>query len=317
MMSPMAISLGVDESYQPSIVAVFTALQYLLNMGRVFPSKLLFNNVGNGNGVKEEDSKSKQDQTTTTKTMFAKTSLLRSQENYVVNFLRGGNFAPDELVQEVGDGSSKHNTMRVLEVLIDAERLHFEVLTPLLMFQFEHLIGFFIDKAIGSRTQPIDQEAFGAGLGHGVGIGVGVGGIGGSGGSNGGSNSNGNGNGNSNGNSSSSSSSSSSGGGPHSFYLHAIVNVMYMNTTGHAIDWIESRQHNNDWKIQRPIGTGFLSNVFLYTPRLLFLGLVMIIEPDARTRWNGFLCCASSPTSCMAKTSSTKSTSSNSPLSRP
>ncbi|ETO32000.1 hypothetical protein RFI_05118 [Reticulomyxa filosa] len=75
----------------------------------------------------------------------------------------------------------------------------------------------------------------------------------------------------------------------HPYFLRAIVNVMEINTSGDRITVVESRYRANDWKIQRPIGDGFLSNVFHYAHRLLFLGLMMIIEPDADARFSGFL----------------------------
>eukprot|EP01083_Nonionella_stella_P084549 234105_1 len=90
--------------------AVFQGLQYLLNMGCVIPTHQL------------------------------------KQDNYIINLLRGAKGIDPDFTQNYSLASSSKNKC-ILQVFIEAENEKFQVLTPLLTFQFESLISFYIEQA--------------------------------------------------------------------------------------------------------------------------------------------------------------------------
>lgn len=175
--------------------AVFQGLQYLLNMGRVVPPSKM------------------------------------EQDNYLITLLRGMKGMDKEFATHysISTGHSVHGhghhhggnrtNKSILQVFIEAEDNKFEVLTPLLTFQFESLISFYIEQA---STHPT---------------------------------------------------------GKHHFF-RAIVNVIQQDGGVERLTAVESGYGKNDWKIIRHRGQGFVDSVFHYANKLLFLGFIMIIEPQ-------------------------------------
>ena len=90
--------------------AVFMGLQYLLNMGQVIPNKKF------------------------------------EQDNYIINLLRGTKGIDKDFINNYSLQASAKNKC-ILTVFIEAEIEKFQVLTPLLTFQFESLISFYIEQA--------------------------------------------------------------------------------------------------------------------------------------------------------------------------
>lgn len=71
---------------------------------------------------------------------------LKTMDSYIINLLRGSKGMDSEFAHY---SSAKRS---ILHVFIEAETIKYEVLTPLLTFQFESLIGFFIDQVTSTAT---------------------------------------------------------------------------------------------------------------------------------------------------------------------
>ena len=81
--------------------------------------------------------------------MISGAGALRGQDNYIINLLRGNRKS-----MEKDDEFSKYKYQQqesILSVFIEAEKLNYQLLTPLLTFQFEHLFAFYIEQATTAK----------------------------------------------------------------------------------------------------------------------------------------------------------------------